>query len=83
MFHFDFSELSTVASFDVFLANFEAMMVNTLIANRQKLMGDHAIQTLLKVALKFYDKNLLEQGIAHSINQAIAGETPHTYAYSL
>ena len=82
MFHFDFAGLSSMASFDVFLAEFEAMIVRTLIANRSTLMADQAIETLLKVALRFYDKNLLEQNIAHSINRVMSGRTGHTYAYS-
>ena len=72
-----------MVSFDVVLAEFEAMLVRTLIANRATLMGDQAIETLLKVALRFYDKNLLEQNIAHSINRVLSGKTGHTYAYSV
>ena len=34
------------------------------------------------MALRFYDKNLLEQNIAHSINRVMSGRTGHTYAYS-
>ena len=60
MFHFDFDSLNSMANFDVFLANFERMIVRTLVDNRAKLMkGDH-FETLLKVATRFYDRNLLE-----------------------
>ena len=71
MFHFDFDSLNSMANFDVFLANFERMIVRTLVDNRANLMkGDH-FETLLKVATRFYDRNLLEQGVAHSINRAL------------
>ena len=83
MFHFDFSELNSIASFDVFLANFEAMIVDTLIENRAILMGDKALDKLLQVALRFYDKDLIEQNLAHSINRVLSGKSGHTYAYSV
>ena len=40
MFHFDFAALNSMASFDVFLAEFEAMIVRTLVENRSTLMTD-------------------------------------------
>lgn len=70
-----------MASFDLFLTNFETMLVETLVANREILFGEKGHETLLRVAMRFYDPNLLEQNVAHSINRAL--NNSHTYAYSI
>jgi len=57
------------------------MIIETLVENRERLMGDKELDTLLKVAFRFYDKNLLEQNIAHSIHRALTNG--HTYGYSI
>ena len=62
MFHFDF-ESSEMMSFDVFLAKFEGMLIQTIIDNQSKLFEKEksaVIQKLLDVATRFYDNNLLE-----------------------
>ena len=79
VFHFDFGDAeSSMMSFDVFLVKFEGMIIQTIVDNRVKLFGgendsdaQHAIKKLLDVAERFYDTNLLEQGIAHSLNRAL------------
>ena len=86
VFHFDFDQSGTMMSFDSFLSKFEHMIINTIIENRAKLLGEdktEALRTLQKVALRFYDKNLLEQNMAHSINRVLQNPDGHTYAYSL
>ena len=75
-------------NFDMFLSTFEKMMVDTIIHNRARLFSgkdsEQAIETLLKVALRYYDRNLLEQGLAHSLNRAFSEQGDgHTYAYSV
>ena len=63
VFHFDFGEDSTIMSFDNFLVKFEGMIIQTIVDNRTKLFGDDssvALQKFIDVALRFYDRNLLE-----------------------
>ena len=75
MFHFDL-DAAQMESFDIFLVKFEAMMVQTIIDNRVTLMGEDkqlSIQQIIDVATRFYDRNLLEQGLAHSINRVLSG----------
>ena len=63
VFHFDFDELNSMTSFDVFLANFEAMLVETLVEHKDVMFQNDkqdGLDTLLKVAFRFYDRNLLE-----------------------
>ena len=40
VFHIDFEELNSMASFDVFLARFESMLINTIVENRSKLFSE-------------------------------------------
>ena len=62
VFHFDLEE-TDMMSFDVFLVKFEAMLLRTIVNNQVRLLGEdtgEAIQRLMNVATKFYDRNLLE-----------------------
>ena len=92
MFHFDFADCNQMLSFDMFLVRFEAMLVNTLIEHRETLFptsGKHTAKDggvfaqVLKVATRFYDRNLLEKELAHSINRVMASQNGHSYAYSI
>lgn len=84
VFQFDFDEhTNSMVTFDCFLSNFEAMLMETLIANRATLFGDDAINTVLRVAQRFYDKSWLEQALANSIGRALRGKNGHTYTYSV
>ena len=74
MFHFDFEDHNSMLTFDMFLTRFESMILNTLIENRGALFaGDQSpFDSVLKVALRFYDKNLLEHDLARSVNRLLA-----------
>lgn len=85
----DFDDYNSMLSFDMFLVRFETMILDTLIDNRKNLFGSasdnksEVLGRVLKVAARFYDKNLLEKEIAHSINRVISSQHGHTYAFSV
>lgn len=76
----DFDDCNSMLSFDMFLVRFETMILDTLIDNRKTLFSASSPQSkegdifghVLKVATRFYDKNLLEKEIAHSINRVVS-----------
>jgi len=75
--------MNSLASFDIFLANFEAMLVSTLLQNRETLMGGQTLDPLLRIVYRYQDKSLLEQSIGQSLRRALNGKTGHTFAYSV
>jgi len=85
VFHFDFDDFNSMLTFDIFLIRFEAMIVNTIINERANLFDDKesSFDRLLKVASRFYDRNLLEQELAHSINRVLTAPEGHTFTYSI
>lgn len=85
VFHFDFDDFNSMLTFDIFLIRFEAMIVNTIINERANLFDDKEsyFDRLLKVASRFYDRNLLEQELAHSINRVLTAPEGHTFTYSI
>ena len=85
MFHFDFEDFNSMLTFDMFLTRFEAMLIKTLIDERATLFAgkEGTFEKLLKVASRFYDKNLLEQELAHSISRVLTAPEGHTFCYSI
>jgi len=72
-------------TFDLFLTRFESSIINTIIDSRAALFAETegTFDKLLKVASRFYDRNLLEQELAHSINRVLTAPEGHTFAYSI
>jgi hypothetical protein len=69
-------------SFEVFLVKFEQMLIDNIVAERQKLFQDQdSFAEILKVVFKFYDRSLFEQGLAKGLHKAL--KEGKTYAYSL
>ena len=81
VFHYDFSDQANQnINFDTFLFDFEHMMIDQIVRHHARLFPNgNSIEKTLKVALKFYDKQLLEQNIAKSIDRVL-GKHPQSVA---
>jgi hypothetical protein len=62
-------------SFEMFLHSFEKVIINELV--QQNNSRNFGVDKLLKVAFRFYDKNLFEHALAKGLSQKI------TYGYQI